>query len=166
MSTRASRVFQSAMCVFPRAGVSDKLYDIKILNRDSTFLRNGFVLSQLDGEGMRQMGKQQEMASKEPYKEHLLKEIVENTVTNIHDLRNDSHQEMRTDRVEKAEHFDMSQDDGVTMTASSGVQAEPSLPIIKNSDRPLALSTNIILRQNLQHTASRQTSNIGCIASA
>ena len=59
--------------------VSDKLYNVKFPNRDATFLRNGFVLSQLDGEGMRQMEKQQEMASKESYKEHLLKEIAKNT---------------------------------------------------------------------------------------
>ena len=65
------------------------------------------------------------MASKEAYNEHLLKEIAKNTGTNIHDLRNDPHQEMRTDRVEKAVHFDISKDDDVTMTASSGVQAEP-----------------------------------------
>ena len=44
--------------------VSDKLYNIKFPNRDSTFLRNGFVLNQLGGEGARTMGKQQEMASK------------------------------------------------------------------------------------------------------
>ena len=44
--------------------VSDKLYNIKFPNRDATFLRNGFVLSQLDGEGMRQMQIQQENASK------------------------------------------------------------------------------------------------------
>ena len=44
--------------------VSDKLYNIKFPNRDATFLRNGFVLSQLDGEGMRQMQIQQESASK------------------------------------------------------------------------------------------------------
>ena len=56
--------------------VSDGLDNIRFPNRDATFLRNGFVLSQLDGEGMRQMGKQQEMASKESYKEHLLKEIA------------------------------------------------------------------------------------------
>ena len=31
---------------------------------------------------------------------------------------------MRTERVEKAVDFDISQDDDVTMTASSGVQAE------------------------------------------
>ena len=60
--------------------VSDKLYNIKFPNRDATFLRNGFVLSQLDGEGMRQMEKQQEMASKESYKEHLLKETVKKTL--------------------------------------------------------------------------------------
>ena len=53
--------------------VSDGLEQIKFPNRDASFLRNGFVLSQLDGEGMRQMEKQQEMASKEAYKEHLLK---------------------------------------------------------------------------------------------
>ena len=103
---------------------SDELGNIKFLNRDATFLRNGFVLSQLDGEGMRTMGRQQQMASKESYKEHRLKQIATNTGANIHDSRNDSHQEMRTDRVEKAVHFDISQDDDVTMTASSGVQAE------------------------------------------
>ena len=51
--------------------VSDKLYDIKFPNRDASFLRNGFVLSQLDGEGMRMLERQQETVSKEAYKEHL-----------------------------------------------------------------------------------------------
>ena len=59
--------------------VSDGLEQIKFPNRDASFLRNGFILSQLDNEGMRQMEKQQEMASKESYKEHLLKEIIKNT---------------------------------------------------------------------------------------
>ena len=110
--------------------VSDKLYNIKFPNRNATFLRNGFVLSQLDGEGMRQMEKQQEMASKESYKEHLLKEIAKNTGANIHDLRNDSHQEMRRARVDSAVYFDISHEDGVmgddmdvTQTNESGVQA-------------------------------------------
>ena len=40
--------------------VSDGLEQIKFPNRDATFLRNGFVLSQLDGDGMRIMEKQQE----------------------------------------------------------------------------------------------------------
>ena len=53
--------------------VSDELYNIKFPNRDSSFLRNGFILSQLDGEGARIMERQQEMASKEAYKEHFLK---------------------------------------------------------------------------------------------
>ena len=47
--------------------VSDGLENIRFPNRDATFLRNGFVLSQLDGEGARQMEKQQELASKEVY---------------------------------------------------------------------------------------------------
>ena len=56
--------------------VSDKVYNVKFPNRDATFLRNGFVLSQWDGEGMRQMERQQEIASKEAYKEHILAEIT------------------------------------------------------------------------------------------
>ena len=51
--------------------VSDELRNVKFPNRDAKLLRDGFVLSQLDGEGMRQMEKQQEMASKEAYEEHL-----------------------------------------------------------------------------------------------
>ena len=56
--------------------VSDKLYNVNFLHRDAKFLREGFVLSQLDGEGMRQMQLQQEQASKESYKKRLLKEIA------------------------------------------------------------------------------------------
>ena len=38
---------------------SDGLEQIKFPNRNATFLRNGFVLSQLGGEGMRIMEDQQ-----------------------------------------------------------------------------------------------------------
>ena len=48
--------------------VSGKLYNVKFPNRDASFLRNGFVLSQLDGGGMRAMERQQELARKEPFK--------------------------------------------------------------------------------------------------
>ena len=73
------------------------------------------------------MERQQEMASKEAYREHSLKQIATNTGANFHDLRNDAHQELRTDRVENALHFDISQGDddvGMTQTTLSGVQAE------------------------------------------
>ena len=103
--------------------VSGKLYNIKSPNRDAKSLREGFVLSQLDGEGMRAMERQQEQASKESYKEHLLKQIAKNTGANSHDSRNDAHQEMRAERVENAVHFDIPQDD-VTMTQTTGIQAE------------------------------------------
>ena len=59
-------------------------------------------MSQLDGEGVRTMQRQQGRASKGPYKEHLLKQIAANTGANIHDLRNDSRQELRTDRANQA----------------------------------------------------------------
>ena len=91
--------------------VSDELRNIKFPNRDAKFLRDGFVLSQLDGEGQRQMEKQQEMASKEAYKEQLLKQIAKNTGSDLHDLRNDNHQDLRIERVNNVIHFDISQGD-------------------------------------------------------
>ena len=74
--------------------VSDGLEQIKFPNRDASFLRNGYILSQLDGEGHRQMEKQQEMASKEAYKEHLLKQIAQNNNNSNSD--NISHHSFRT----------------------------------------------------------------------
>ena len=56
--------------------VSDKLYNIKFQNSDAKFLREGFILSQLDGEGMRAMERQQEMASKESLRTYFLKQIA------------------------------------------------------------------------------------------
>ena len=101
--------------------VSDKLYNIKFPNRDAKFLRNGFVLSQLDNAGMMEMEKQQEMASKQAFKESLLKQIAINTGANLSDLRNEHDQETRTERVNNAirplpdfpswASFDMARDD-------------------------------------------------------
>ena len=62
-------------------------------------LRNGFILSQLDGDGMRVMQLQQEMSSKKAFKESLSKYIAINTGANLHDLRSEPHQEMRDDRI-------------------------------------------------------------------
>ena len=59
--------------------VSDGLENIKFPNRNASFLRNGFILSRLDGEGARIMEQQQEMASKHAFKESLLKQIAINT---------------------------------------------------------------------------------------
>ena len=111
--------------------VNDKLENIKFPNRSAKFLREGFVLSQLDGEGMTQMERQQEMASKESYTEHLLKYIAKNTGANIHDLRNDSHQEMRTERINNAVYFNMSQGDavnGLRSTSCKGTLSAISQP--------------------------------------
>ena len=90
--------------------VSDGLENIKFPNRNAPFLGNGFILSQLDNEGMRQMEKQQEMASKQIFKESVLKDIAINTGANLHDLRSESHQEMRDDRIREFLHqFDLVQ---------------------------------------------------------
>ena len=79
--------------------VSDKLYNIKFPNRNATFLRNGFVLSQLDGEGMRAMQLQEEQAMKESLKDHLLKQTSQETGVNISDLRIPSEAKKRNIRI-------------------------------------------------------------------
>ena len=54
--------------------------------------------------------------------------MQKDTGANFHGLRNDAHQELRTERVENALHFDICQGDdddvGMTQTTPSGVQAE------------------------------------------
>ena len=47
--------------------VSDDLEHVKFPNRNAQFLRNGFVLSQLDGEGIRIMEDQQKRHIKKVY---------------------------------------------------------------------------------------------------
>ena len=47
---------------------SDGLGSIKFLNRDAKSFREGFILSQADGEGTRQMHLQQEEASRHAFK--------------------------------------------------------------------------------------------------
>lgn len=86
--------------------VSDELRNIKFPNRDATFLRNGFILSQLDGEGARIMERQQEMASKEAYKEHLLRQIARNNSDNIshHSFRTANESDLREQRINNMLH--------------------------------------------------------------
>ena len=55
---------------------SDGLEQIKFPNRDASFLRNGFILSQLDGEGMRAMEEQQQRHIKEVYMGSVLKSLA------------------------------------------------------------------------------------------
>merc|ERR1711966_130760 len=60
---------------------------------------NGFVLSQLDGEGMRAMQLQEEQAMKESLKDHLLKQSSQETGVNISDLRIPSEAKKRNIRI-------------------------------------------------------------------
>ena len=56
--------------------VPDDLGHIRFPNRNASVLRNGFILSQLDWKGMRQMERQQEIASKESYQTKFIKKEV------------------------------------------------------------------------------------------
>ena len=77
------------------------------------------------------MERQQEMASKQAYNEHMSKDIAKHTGANFHDLRNDAHQELRTERVDNALHVNISQGDDdmqnlySLISSMDGVQAEP-----------------------------------------
>lgn len=56
--------------------VPDGLEQIKFPNRDPTFLRNGFILNQLDGDGMRVMEDQQKRHIKEVYMDSALRSLA------------------------------------------------------------------------------------------
>ena len=78
---------------------SDGLEHFQFPNRDAEPLRDGFILSQLDGEGMRQMQLQQELAIKETFQEHLSKQASDTTGVNISDIRQSSNAEAQTHRI-------------------------------------------------------------------
>ena len=79
----------------------DGLEQIKFPNRDAEFIRYGFILSQLDGEGMRQIQlQQQERKQRNIFKKkHLLKQASDTTGVNISDLRHSSNAETQTNRI-------------------------------------------------------------------
>ena len=67
--------------------VSDGLEQIKFPNRNATSLRNGLVLSQLDGGGMRVMEDQQKRHTKDVYMDSALRslsrELGDDSVSNF-----------------------------------------------------------------------------------
>ena len=56
--------------------VSDELEHIKFPNRNAKFLREGFIMSQLDGEGARVMEEQQQRHNKEVYMDSALRSLA------------------------------------------------------------------------------------------
>ena len=88
---------------------------------------------------------QQELASKEAFKESLLKQIAINTGSNLSDLRSDSHQENRTERVNNVigplpdfpswASFDMAKDDDDDDTPYDTPFNTPARPTADYSDR-------------------------------
>ena len=81
---------------------SDGLGSFEFPNRNAKCLRDGFILSQLYNKGMRQMQLQQEQASKQAFKESLLKHVAINTGSNLSDLRNQNEADLRTERINQA----------------------------------------------------------------
>ena len=61
-----------------------------------------FILNKLDREGTRQMQLQQEEASRHAFKESLLKQIANNTGSNLPDINNYSDTNNRKDRINRA----------------------------------------------------------------
>ena len=78
-----------AKMYIPNLHKSDGLQHVKFPYRDASFLRNGFMLSQFDGEGMRVMEQQQQMHIKEKRKD-LLKQAASTKRVDISKLRHPS----------------------------------------------------------------------------
>ena len=67
------------------AASSDGLQNVKFPNRGAKFLREGFVVSQLDGEGMRVMEQQRQQAMNDSPEENLLEQAPVATGANRSD---------------------------------------------------------------------------------
>ncbi len=81
--------------------LSDNNRNIKFPNRNATFLRNGFELSQLDGEGQRVMERQQQRAASENYKQSLIKQSAIDSGISASSLRTEVDYQNRQDRVDR-----------------------------------------------------------------
>ena len=119
------------------AAVSDGLEHIKFPNRSAQFLRNGFVLSQLGGEGMRAMELQQQRHIKEVYMDSALKPLASDpgsdSISNC-SFKSAHTQNTQTERINemitevlklknaKAEYYDL-----------SGNEIEPPLDLDEDS---------------------------------
>jgi hypothetical protein len=84
-----------------KESLSDDNRHIKFPNRNATFLENGFLLSQLHGEGMRAMERQQQQMASEQFKQSLIKQIAINTGMNASSLRTEVDLQNRQDRVDR-----------------------------------------------------------------
>ena len=81
--------------------LSDDNRNIKFPNRDALFLRNGFELSQLDGEGQRAMERQQQMTSSEKYKQNLINQIAIDSDMSASSLRTEVDTQNRQGRLDR-----------------------------------------------------------------
>ena len=101
--------------------VSDELEHIKFPNRNAKFLREGFVMSQLDGEGARVMEEHQQRHNKEVYMDSAFRSLASDrssdSVSNF-SFRSAHTQNTATERTNamltesidarKAEYYDLS----------------------------------------------------------
>ena len=115
--------------------VSDELEHIKIPNRNAKFLREGFVMSQLGGEGARVMEEQQERHNQEVYMDSALRSLASDrssgSVSNF-SFKSAHTQNTATERINamltesinarKAEYYGLSGNQVNTSSSSSGGQ--------------------------------------------
>ena len=74
---------------------------IKYPDRTATLIRNSFALSQLDGEGLREMEHQQAQPMAEVAKEHAIRHLAKNSDMNHADLSDKANTATRSVGVQK-----------------------------------------------------------------
>ena len=115
--------------------VSDELENVKFPNRNAEFIREGFVMSQLDGEGARVMEEQQQRHNNEVYMDSALRSLASDrgsgSVSNLsfksahtHNTQTERINAMITENANarKAEYYDL-----------TGTDMEPPLELDSSS---------------------------------
>jgi hypothetical protein len=140
--------------------LSDDNRNIKFPNRDAKFLRNGFELSQLDGEGQRAMERQQQMAASENYKQSLIKQIAINSGLSASSLRTEVDSQNRLMGVQSmlsvssptTEHYDMDVAD------DEEVERQDKIDTIEREKRKQNAYTGLFQEEHTR--ADNQTTNV------
>ena len=121
------------------------------------------MLSQLDGEGTRQMQLQQDKASKQAFNESLLKHIAIKTGSNVSDLRNQSEADLITEIINQAinpntQFYNISRSDHDMQSVYS---LPPSDEVEIGDDIPVSPLTNISAMRATQNQNATEADHSG-----
>jgi chemotaxis protein histidine kinase CheA len=138
--------------------IADPNDKISLPNRTAKFLRDGFILSQLDEPVYEQMEKQHDNALRNQFRENLIRQVASNGDIPHQHLREEHHRQVRVERIDR-----MLQTERNT-TQGMEIQTDPVVDI--TTDEPEFMDTIDLEDTGIQATTAQtdQQTQAGAVA--